>query len=785
MLVLKKKFFYVLSIIITLSIIFYYLSSKIKIYPSCRTLSIKDTLTVISTFGISESAVCFNKGQLIYGIKRSLLNSPFKKIVRKLEPAEKKIEIKSKTKPMVDDFQKPPKKIIGLKNKINDVEIEIIEDNFDYINWHRSHGGNENSKYFDSKELKPENYEKIKLAWSYHSIPENQIEKKWQQNVELNPIVAEKLLITATADGKLIALNALSGKVKWQIPFIHLPSRRGITYWKDSKNNKGYIFMISGNKLYKINIQNGKLDKNFNNKGFVKSGRSLTAPAIYKENIWTVTITNPTLIRSFDLRTGEHKSTISLADLDTQKAICWGGIALDPKLGFIYLNMGNPKSSLYGGNRPGQNFGSNSVIAVNLNTSKLEWVFQETKHDLWDYDIPSPPILTNIEIDNQIFSVVISVTKVGNTIILDRISGKPIFDVLYRKTNPSSVPNEIIFPYQIDSLLPERLIKIDYGAEDIIDFPESKNKTYLLEYLNKSKYGFFEPPSIEYPLIIYGLHGGALWAGGAVNPKTKKLFVPVIQIPWKLRIEVFANEDASKLLDRKPELIDAHNFYINNCSSCHKKTRNSTFISKGEKEINYIPSLNGLALYKKNFFEEKTYKAFRLKHKNININKTKFDEIIKLFKIWDLYLEEKGLFNFDDPNWSQFLDLNNKPATNLPWGKIVSLDLNTGLIDWETPTGLQNPSLKNSKLGTPSYGGLAVSSGGLLFSTGTDDNRLYIIDANNGRILAVKEMIAAGSAPPVLYEIDGTPYISVVSTGGRFHNFKNKSSSIYTYKLER
>ena len=63
--------------------------------------------------------------------------------------------------------------------------------------------------------------------------------------------------------------------------------------------------------------------------------------------------------------------------------------------------------------------------------------------------------------------------------------------MLYRKTNPSSVPNEIIFPYQIDSLLPERLIKIDYGAEDIIDFPEGKNKTYLLEYLNKSKYGFF------------------------------------------------------------------------------------------------------------------------------------------------------------------------------------------------------------------------------------------------------------------------------------------------------
>ena len=65
--------------------------------------------------------------------------------------------------------------------------------------------------------------------------------------------------------------------------------------------------------------------------------------------------------------------------------------------------------------------------------------------------------------------------------------------------------------------------------------------------------------------------------------KTNKIFVPVNQFPYKLTMEIFANEDASKLLDKKPELIDIHNFYINNCSSCHKKTRNHTFIVKGEK----------------------------------------------------------------------------------------------------------------------------------------------------------------------------------------------------------
>ena len=45
-------------------------------------------------------------------------------------------------------------------------------------------------------------------------------------------------------------------------------------------------------------------------------------------------------------------------------------------------------------------------------------------------------------------------------------------------------------------------------------------------------------------------------------------------------------------------------------------------------------------------------------------------------------------------------------------------------------------------------------------------------------------MEAAGSAPPIIFEKDGKQYVSFVSTGGGFHNYKNKSSTIYTFGVE-
>ena len=60
--------------------------------------------------------------------------------------------------------------------------------------------------------------------------------------------------------------------------------------------------------------------------------------------------------------------------------------------------------------------------------------------------------------------------------------------------------------------------------------------------------------------------------------------------------------------------------------------------------------------------------------------------------------------------------------------------------------------------GTPSYGGVSTS-GNLLFSTGTEDRKIYGIDSNNGKILWNYKMDAAGSAPPLIFDYNGKQYL--------------------------
>ena len=75
--------------------------------------------------------------------------------------------------------------------------------------------------------------------------------------------------------------------------------------------------------------------------------------------------------------------------------------------------------------------------------------FQDVAHDLWDFDIASPPILHDLKIGNKVYEVVISTTKTGNTIILERKTGKPIFNIDYKKAPSSNLIGDFAWPFQI------------------------------------------------------------------------------------------------------------------------------------------------------------------------------------------------------------------------------------------------------------------------------------------------------------------------------------------------
>jgi alcohol dehydrogenase (cytochrome c) len=74
----------------------------------------------------------------------------------------------------------------------------------------------------------------------------------------------------------------------------------------------------------------------------------------------------------------------------------WMTPALDPRRGMLYLSTGNPSPNYSGLTRPGDNLFTDSIVALNARTGAMRWYYQETPHDVWDYDAGSPPFLLDV-----------------------------------------------------------------------------------------------------------------------------------------------------------------------------------------------------------------------------------------------------------------------------------------------------------------------------------------------------------------------------------------------------
>ena len=74
---------------------------------------------------------------------------------------------------------------------------------------------------------------------------------------------------------------------------------------------------------------------------------------------------------------------------------------MDEERGLLYLPIASPGANFYGGDRPGDNLFSNSVVAVDAETGKLKWYFQTVHHGIWDYNLPPAPGLVDIVKDGK------------------------------------------------------------------------------------------------------------------------------------------------------------------------------------------------------------------------------------------------------------------------------------------------------------------------------------------------------------------------------------------------
>jgi quinoprotein glucose dehydrogenase len=618
--------------------------------------------------------------------------------------------------------------------------------------WHRSHGDNSGERYSALDQINRQNVTNLQEAWTYHS-------KDGAANIQCNPVVAEGVMFAPTAGEHIVAVNAATGTELWRFKPGGHPAHRGLIYWPGEASETPRLFFMAGNYLYALDVKTGQRIGSFGKDSRTPLPGSATAgPAIFQHiivvpgferDVWGLDLFSGKLLWTF--HTVPHAGEFGYDTWDqpvSYAANCWGGMALDEVRGIAYVTTGSPKDNFIGVDHRGDNLFANCVIAIDARTGKRLWHFQEIHHDIWDLDLAAPPNLTTITRNGCRVDIVAATTKIGNTLLLDRVTGKPVFPYRERRAPASNLPGEQTSPYQPDVEWPEPFARVEFKPGDLTDRSEESAK-FVAGRFKGTTVGFFQPCSEGKSNLFFGIHGGANWPGACVDPESGRLFVSANHIPWL--ISVVRNENPAD--DPKAPRTRGQEVFGIRCAHCHEMDRlgigmtDEALINLIRKGTNSMPA-------------------------QPEISELDLKALVDFLMLRDRPLRpappkaERPRYRYN--GYPKFLDHEGYPGNKPPWGTLNCLDLNSGKLLWKVPLG-EYPELTREgvpKTGTENFGGAIVTAGGLVFCSGTRDSRIRAFDKDTGAELWSAKLPWVGSAPPACYEVKGRQFIVIAATGG-------------------
>ncbi|MGN2243170.1 glucose/quinate/shikimate family membrane-bound PQQ-dependent dehydrogenase [Frateuria sp. GZRR33] len=199
----------------------------------------------------------------------------------------------------------------------------------------------------------------------------------------------------------------------------------------------------------------------------------------------------------------------------------WSVFSVDEKLGLVYLPMGNQTPDIWGGRRdPNAEQYSSAIVALDIATGRVRWVYQSVHHDLWDMDVGGQPTLVDLDTPAGKVPAVVASTKRGDIYVLDRRDGHLLVPAPERPVPQGAAKGDHVSPTQPFSALtylPERRLReADMWGTTPYD--------QLICRITFRKYryeGIFTPPSVQGSLIYPGNYGIFDWGGIAVDPVRK------------------------------------------------------------------------------------------------------------------------------------------------------------------------------------------------------------------------------------------------------------------------
>ena len=444
-----------------------------------------------------------------------------------------------------------------------------------------SYGGSVAGTHYSAlDQITPQNVGRLTAVWTFHTGDVKAKNDPNETTYETTPLKIDDTLYFCTPHDLVFALDAEMGREKWrfdpkikQTPFQstqHLTCR-GVSYFAASADTAAsasrdcakriFLPTVDG-RLIALDAEKGSPCQDFGAGGSVDLWQNMpnavmgsyysTSPPVVTKSLVVVggavndnvSVRNTSgVIRAYDARSGalvwnwDSRNPSDTAPIAEGKSYLenspnsWSISSYDPKLGLIFVPMGNQSPDQLGGNRDAnvEKYAS-SVVALEENTGRVAWVFQMTHHDLWDMDVPAQPILVDLTVHGVVIPALVQPTKQGEIFVLDRRSGIPVLPVTERPAPGGAAEGDVTAPTQPVSALsfnPVDLTERAMWGLSPFDLLACRIKFRSLRYD-----GRYTPPSLQGSIIYPGNVGVFNWGGVAVDPQRQIVFGMPVQMAF-------------------------------------------------------------------------------------------------------------------------------------------------------------------------------------------------------------------------------------------------------------
>jgi quinoprotein glucose dehydrogenase len=483
----------------------------------------------------------------------------------------------------------------------------------------------------------------------------------------------------------------------------------------------------------------------------------------------------------------------------------WGEMTIDSELGIAYVPIGSPTYDFYGADRIGANLFGTSIVALNARTGERIWHFQLVHHDLWDLDPNAAPQLTSIQHEGQDRAVVALAGKSGWLYVFDRASGEPIWPIEERPVPQSEMPLEESWPTQPFPTAPPAFSKHTFSVEDISPYlPADEAEAFRERLLAANNLGPFTPISLEDTVHIPTSNGGALFGGTASEPDSGAVYVVARDNPGILHL---VDPDVNTGRRGGPPVPPGQLVYQDNCQVCHGADRLGTdtgvalIHAEADPENNIVagaPVFDGAQIRTMLATGNGRMPSFP------HLDEGTVNDLVAYLTAppgWRGFGAGPGrrgggpaaagapaelvvgsgsaaerpagagrsagpAYPEGSPDWKQYtINEYNTVGARIapPYTSIVKYDLNTASIVWRVGFGDDPELAAQGVTGTGVPGllnGVIVTGSGLVFGAG-GDNQIRAWDSTTGERLWSAGFGGNFTGAPVLYQIDGRPYLLV------------------------